>query len=126
MPPPSLLDADKAYQRIRANATDVASISKHTGMKMANVQKVKEHLFFTMHWLDRYVALGVPAVMARFDSDIYIAQAWDRLALGRHTSKDLQLLRHEAAEAWYMRKIARSYSVAHNAAERRFPAPRWP
>jgi len=37
--------------------------------------------------------------------------------------EDLQLLRHEAAEAWYMRQHGPSYRAAHQAAEKRFPTP---
>lgn len=52
-----------------------------------------------------------------------IANAWKRLELGTHTKYDLQLLKHEAAEAWYMRKHGPSYTNAHNAADKRYPAP---
>ncbi len=75
------------------------------------------------HLLDRYEPLGVPAMRARFDSDIGIARAWQRLESGTHGLADLQLLRHEIAESWYMRNVSPSYNAAHNAAQRRFPAP---
>lgn len=77
-----------------------------------------------MHLLDRYVALGVPAVMQRFDSDLGIANAWHRLVQGNFTASDLQLLRHEIAEAYLMRKWQDpSYHRAHTRAQCRFPAP---
>ena len=75
------------------------------------------------HLLDRYTAYGVPAVMRRFDSDLAIARAWWRLEAGTFPPADMQLLRHEAAEAWYMRRHGPSYNAAHNAAQRRYPAP---
>jgi hypothetical protein len=62
--------------------------------------------------------------MARFDSDEVIARVWLRLKAGGFSSLDVQLLRHEAAEAWYMRKHGPSYREAHAAAQRRFPAPK--
>jgi hypothetical protein len=101
----------------------VGSIAGNTGYKASNIQKVKDHLFMNEQLLDRYESLGIPATRARFDSDIGIAEAWGRLERGTHGPADLQLLRHETAEAWYMRKVSPGYNAAHNAAQRRFPAP---
>ena len=115
--------ADEAYEAIHASTTDVESIARNTGIKPSNIQKVKNHLFYEEHLLDRYVDYGIPAEMKRFDSDITIANAWKRLETGSFTPKDLQLLKHEMAEAWYMRKHGPSYTNAHNAAQRRYPAP---
>jgi hypothetical protein len=115
--------ADAAYDAIRASTTDVEAIARNTGIKAKNIQKVKDHLFYEEHLLDRYADMGEPGVMQRFDSDAGIAAAWKRLADGNFTEADLQLLRHETAEAWYMRKNGPSYNAAHNAAQKRFPAP---
>ncbi len=114
--------ADKAYDSIRANNTDVVSISKNTGFKPENIQKVKDHLFNNEHVLDRYVDLGVSPTVQRFDSNIDIANSWRRLENGAQTPKDIQLLKHETAEAWHMRKHGSGYSAAHDAAQRRFPS----
>ncbi len=119
----STFSADAAYNQIRANKNDIYIISKNTGIKSKNIQKVKEHLFFNKHLLDRYVNLGIPGVVKRFDSDLAIANAWKRLELGGFTKQDIQLLKHEVAEAWYMRKHGPSYSKAHGAAHKRYPAP---
>jgi hypothetical protein len=117
--------ADEAYAAIRRSTTDVEAIARHTGCKSVNIQKVKQHLFYEEHLLDRYVELGVPAVMQRFDSDLSIANAWKRLERGDFTEADRQLLRHEAAEAYLMRKCRDpSYHRAHTRAQRRFPAPK--
>lgn len=115
--------ADAAYDAIRQSSGDVARISGNTGLKSWNVQKVKDHLFYEEHLLDRYTEYGIPAAMRRFDSDLAIATAWRRLEAGTFTQADMQLLRHEAAEAWYMWRHGPSYDAAHNAAQRRFPAP---
>lgn len=88
-------------------------------------KKVKNHLFYNEHLLDRYVDYGIPAKMSRFDSDISIANAWKRLEAGNFTHQDMQLLRHETAEAWYMRRNGPGYSAAHNTADKRYPAPRY-
>jgi hypothetical protein len=111
------------YATIRASTDDVAAIAAHTGIKPVNIQKVKDHLFYNSHLLDRYENMGIPSVMSRFDSDAGIAAAWLRLSSGRGTGVDMQLLRHEAAEAWFMRRNGPGYTAAHNAAQKRYPAP---
>ena len=115
--------ADELYESIRRDETDVAEIARRLGWKSASIAKVKHHLFIQEHWLDQYESLGVPAILARFDSDEAIARAWLRLKGGGFSDRDLRLLRHEAAEAWCMRKHGPSYRRAHATAQRRFPAP---
>ncbi len=116
-------DASAAYDAIRASTSDVADIAKNTGLKASNIQKIKQHLFEDLHLLDRYAKQGIPGEMARFDADEAIAAAWQRLQKGAHTPEDLQLLRYETAERWYMQKHGPSYDAAHTAASKRFPAP---
>ena len=113
--------ADELYEAIRADNDDLQAIALNTGLKRANVVKVKEHLFHRTHWRDLYVELGVPGEWGRFDSDHRIADAWNRLLSSRYQPGDIQLLRHETAEAWFMRKHGPSYRLAHQAATRRFP-----
>ena len=105
------------------NTTDIELIAKNTEIKPANIEKVKNHLFYDEHLLDRYVSLGIPAQMQRFDSNLSIVKSWQRLESGNFLEKDTQLLRHETAEAWYMRKNGSGYSAAHNVAQARYPAP---
>lgn len=118
-------EADAAYQSIRASTSDVTAIAENTGFKPENIQAIKDHLFNNEHLLDRYVDQGVPATMALFDSDASIAEAWTRLQNGTFNQADIQLLKHETAEAWYMNKYGQGYNAAHNAAEARFPAPKY-
>ena len=115
--------ADEAYEAIRASKTDIEAISRNTGIKPENVKKVKDHLFYEEHLLDRYVDYGIPAETGRFDSDLGIANAWKRLENGTFTADDIKLLKHETAESWYMRRHGPGYTDAHNAADKRFPAP---
>ena len=117
------LSADGAYEAIRASNTDITQIAKNTGFKPRSIQKVKDHIFNEPHLLDRYVNLGEPAEFRTFDSDLRIGGAWERLRAGAFTPQDLQLLRHETAEAWYMRKHGPSYTAAHDVAHARFPSP---
>ena len=114
--------ADAAYDAIRASTTDVAAIAENTGFKEVNIQNVKDHLFYNEHILDRYVDMGYPAEIGRFHSNPDIADAWMRLQDGTHTAQDIQLLKHEAAEAWYMKNVAPGYNAAHEAAQARYPS----
>ena len=67
--------ADEAYEAIQESTTDVETIARNTGIKPENIQKVKDHIFHEEHLLDRYVDVGVPAEMRRFDSELGIANA---------------------------------------------------
>ena len=114
--------ADEAYDAIRASTSDVQTIARNTGIKPQNIQKVKNHVFYEKHLLDRYVDYGVPAELRRFDSDLGIGNAWKRLETSTFTDADLQLLRHEAAESHLMRRWAdQSYNRAHTRAQQRYP-----
>jgi hypothetical protein len=115
--------AEAAYEAIRNSSTDVSHIAATTGCKRANIAKVKTHLFYAIHLLDRYEHLGIPADRRKFDADMRIAEAWGRLESGRGTPADIRLLKHEIAEAWYMRGHGPSYAQAHAAAQRRYPSP---
>lgn len=116
-------EANAAYDAIRNRADDIEKISNSTGIKPKNIRKVKDHLIYDVHVLDRFERLGIPAVRARFQSDAPIAAAWNRLIDGSFNEADIQLLRHETAEAWYMRRHGPSYNAAHERAHARFPAP---
>jgi hypothetical protein len=113
--------AEAAYDGIRASTTDVAAIAQTTGIKPENVQQVKDHTFMQAHLLDRFVRQGIAPQVRRFHASAGIAAAWERLAAGQGTAHDLQLLRHEGAEAWFMRRHGPSFDAAHTAAHARYP-----
>ncbi|MEK7857186.1 MAG: RHS repeat-associated core domain-containing protein [Acidobacteriota bacterium] len=117
------LSADDAYEAIRKSTTDVGEIAASTDLKKSNIQKIKDHLFNDGHLLDRYSDLGEPARYGRFDSDASIAQSWERLRTGNFTQADINLLKHEMAERWHMKKYGSGYNEAHKEAQRRFPSP---
>jgi len=116
-------EADRAYDVIRASQTDVDEIATATGIDVETVQKVKEHLFYKVHLLDRFVDLGEPAKWGRFDSDLHYAQAWERLRNGTFTPDDIQLFNHELVEARYMDEFGEGYNAAHNHAQSIYPTP---
>jgi hypothetical protein len=117
--------ADELYDAIRASDTDVGTIAIHTGIKPENIQKVKDHVFYNEHLLDKYVDYGIPAERARFESDLNQAQAWQRLEKGTYTDADIDWLKHEAAERWYEIRHNSGYTDAHNAAERKWTGNPW-
>ena len=117
--------ADKLYDAIRASDKDVSSISNNTGFKPANIQKVKDHVFYNEHLLDRYVDQGIPARVGRFDSTMEQAQAWNRLENGIHNDADITWLKHETAERWYELKYKSGYSEAHDRVDSRWSGYPW-
>ncbi len=95
------------------------------GIKPQNIQKVKDHVFYNEHLLDKYVDYGVPAESARFDSDLSQALAWQRLKAGAHTGEDITWLKHEIAERWFELRHNSGYTEAHDAAEKKWPGNPW-
>jgi hypothetical protein len=102
--------AEKSYDAIRASKGDVSNISKNTGMKEFQVERIKDHLFNKKHQLDDGVR--------RFDADPQIANAWKRLEGGNYTDKDIQLLKHELFESKFEGIFKVDYRTAHGAANR--------
>ncbi len=117
--------ADELYDAIRDSDTDVSMIASNTGFKPENIQKVKNHVFYDEHLLDRYVDYGIPAKVGRFDSTIEQANAWKRLENGTYTDLDITWLKHETAERWYEKKYNSGYSEAHNRVDSRWSGFPW-
>ena len=117
--------AEALYDLIRRSRTDVETIAANTGIKPGNIQKVKDHVFYNEHLLDRYVGQGVPAVLGRFDSSLPQALAWQRLERGTFSGQDITWLKHETAERWYELTHGSGYSRAHNAAQGKWSGYPW-
>ncbi|MDT0269441.1 hypothetical protein RM844_24470, partial [Streptomyces sp. DSM 44915] len=110
--------ADDAYDAIRST-DDVDAIAANVaeyGFTRDEIAQIKSHVFEEEHLLDSYVDYGVPAEMARFESNPRMAEAWHRLREGTPHPEDITLLRHELHESNYMRDTGNpSYSEAHRA-----------
>jgi hypothetical protein len=102
--------AEKVYNQIRTSKSDVASISKNTGISETKIARIKDHVFNQKHILDD--------ALRPFDADPDIANAWHRLENGSFTSKDLQLLEHEYFESRFERLFKTNYRTSHDAANR--------
>ncbi|TNM32157.1 WXG100 family type VII secretion target [Streptomyces sedi] len=110
--------ADEAYDSIRAT-DDVDGIAANVaeyGFTRDEIAQIKSHVFEEDHLLDYYVDYGVPAEVARFESNPRMAEAWQRLQQGTPHPEDITLLRHELYESNYMRDTGNpSYNEAHRA-----------
>ncbi|MGB8367277.1 MAG: hypothetical protein WCD44_02865 [Candidatus Babeliales bacterium] len=97
--------AEKFYENIRLNTTDIIEISKNTGIPKEIIKKIKNHIFHEEH----VCASGIK----KFDACPYIADAWQRLNDGNFAQKDLLLLQHEYAESLLMKGVNLDYDTAH-------------
>lgn len=80
-------------------------------MREFQVQRIKNHVF-----VDDTHILG-DGTVGRFNPDIEIADASQRLQVGTHVENDLVLLRHEHFESRFEKLFKVDYDTAHNAAE---------
>ena len=90
---------------IRSTSDDVVQISHQTGIPEWKIQKIKEHVFYNDHILDDRIG--------RFDADIDIADAWERLRKGNYNQNDLDLLNHEYYEHRFEKFFDTDYANAH-------------
>lgn len=110
--------ADEAYDSIRStdDVDDIATHAAEYGFTRDEIAQIKSHVFEEEHLLDSYVDYGIPAEMARFESNPRMAEAWLRLREGNPHPEDITLLRHELYESNYMRDTGNpSYAEAHAA-----------
>ncbi|MBD1229604.1 hypothetical protein IQ211_19340 [Xenorhabdus griffiniae] len=101
--------AEKHYDNIRADSSDIAAIAKNTGWKESHIARIKDHVFFKEHQLDRGVG--------RFDADPGMVNAWSRLKKGDHVQSDINLLRHEYFESKFEGIFRTNYRTAHDKTE---------
>lgn len=107
--------AKRAYETIRKkNAkSDIAKVSKSSGLSEENVEKIRNHVFINKHNLDKG--------FVRFDPDPEMAHAWEALEQGRPTELDIMLLNHELEELTLMEQYGYSYDIAHLLANKKYP-----
>jgi SPP1 gp7 family putative phage head morphogenesis protein len=107
--------AKRAYAEIRKkNAkSDIAKVANSSGLSKKEVEKVRNHLFFDKHNLEKG--------FARFDESAEIANAWEALEQGRATELNIMLIKHELEELTIMEKYGYDYNKAHLLADRKYP-----
>jgi hypothetical protein len=80
------------YEQIRKRKTDVIAIVKNTNFTIADINKIKEHIFYNEYNLG-------DELPSRFDPLYDIAVSWQRLIDGINIKEmDIVLLNHELLE----------------------------
>ena len=97
--------AQRYYGLVRSMKTDVAKISKVTGMSEEDVQAVKNFIFLEKHDLGG-------KELEYFEPDYMMAESWQRLVEGKPEQHDITLLKHEIMERELM-KDGLSQEEAH-------------
>lgn len=87
----ALSHAERYYESVRHMKIDCERISKNTGYKQSNIEKIKRYIFIEKHILD--------GDHKRFDPSYDMAQSWQMLIEGKNIrSQDIILLKHEILE----------------------------
>lgn len=98
--------AEKAYEQIRASKTDVAAISKKTGIPESTLQRIKEHLFVNEHEIA--TVAGAPPTKQRFVANARWSDLWEGAQKGTlkpaERAELMDLLTHENVEATLSKK----------------------
>ena len=87
--------AERYYGLVRKMRTDVAAISRNTGIDEETIQAIKDFIFMEKH------DLGEEGIK-HFAPDFAMAQSWRRLIEGKYEPHDMTLLQHEIMERQLM------------------------
>ena len=101
--------AEMFYDEVRRNSGDVELIARNTGRSVEEISQIRDHLFINEHQLDNNTR-------GRFDADIWIAEAWERLRNNTFNDLDDLLLSHELIELRHMNQTGSTYREAHEVA----------
>lgn len=115
--------ARQIYETIRQSTDDTARVATNLSYKESNVQKIKEHIFYNEHILDRYGEKQT--TIERFNPDLKQGLAWLRLKNGNHTEQDIVFLKHELAERHHEQKFKSGYNEAHERAQNKYNGSPW-
>lgn len=89
--------AQKYYGLVRSMKTDVAKISKTTGIDEKDIQDIKNFIFLEKHDLGG-------KELEYFEPDYMMAESWQRLIEGKPETHDITMLKHEVLEKKLMQK----------------------
>jgi hypothetical protein len=97
--------AEQQYDAIRAlRRSDIDTVSKNTGLSVAEVTTMKKHLFFGKH--ERFAPEVGKVIRKRFDANDEVAEAWIRAQNGPLNARQQDWFRkladHELAERTLM------------------------
>jgi hypothetical protein len=109
------LETTNKYEALCHTNTDVEKIASNTGISKETIKKVKDHVFNNEHIrLDHRTS---QEVIGKFDTNVDMIQAWERLQSGNYMDADLELIKHEFAESLLMGNCQVEYSEAHQIAD---------
>lgn len=97
--------AETYYGLVRSMTTDVAKISKATGISEKEIQDIKNYIFLEKHDLGG-------EKKEYFAPDYMMAESWQRLMSGKPEKHDITLLKHEIMEKKLMQS-GMSQEMAH-------------
>lgn len=97
--------AETYYGLVRSMTTDVAKISKATGISEKEIQDIKNYIFLEKHDLGG-------EEKEYFAPDYMMAESWQRLMSGKPEKHDITLLKHEIMEKDLMQS-GMSQEMAH-------------
>ena len=97
--------AETYYGLVRSMTTDVAKISKATGISEKEIQDIKNYIFLEKHDLGG-------EKKEYFAPDYMMAESWQRLMSGKLEKHDITLLKHEIMEKKLMQS-GMSQEMAH-------------
>lgn len=97
--------AETYYGLVRSMTTDVAKISKATGISEKEIQDIKNYIFLEKHDLGG-------EKKEYFAPDYMMAESWQRLISGKPEKHDITLLKHEILEKKLMQS-GMSQEMAH-------------
>lgn len=97
--------AETYYGLVRSMTTDVAKISKATGISEKEIQDIKNYIFLEKHDLGG-------EKKEYFAPDYMMAESWQRLISGKPEKHDITLLKHEIMEKKLMQS-GMSQEMAH-------------
>lgn len=104
--------AKRYYAYLRTTNSDIAAISKNTGISKNDITKIKNYLFIDKHNL----STGYKTFFPDYD----IAVSWQRLVEGKHIKHmDYVLLNHELEEMRYI-QMGYTQQDAHNLANKKY------
>lgn len=107
--------AETYYKAIRnrKSQSDIQAIVKNTGFSIEDITAIRNHIFIEEHDF-------ADGEKGRFDCDINIALAWQRLEQGNFTDLDILLLNHELEELTIMKSTGYYYEKAHELANKKY------
>jgi hypothetical protein len=116
--------AEKMYDLIRESETDIDDIASNMKLNRDIIRKIKEHVFFNIHTLDRY---DDDIEHRRFDANIKQALVWKRMQAGIYiyNEGDIIWLNHEFTERHYELKYDLGCSKSHEKAQKYYDGEPW-